>query len=221
MSFDFIGGWSYWGPAAVFAIAVLAVAIARAPWAQFWASSERLHAFAIGAIGLSLFWLLKVKVEGMLTLHPLLIMSAVVVFGWELGVILGAIALLLNGAFEGSSIQALIMPLAFNVIVPAIAAQMVLAFIARLSFRNLFVFMLGGGFFGAMATVQAMAATQWLYIAALGPEPLQVIASDHYYLSLLMMFPEGFINGALITLMTVLSPHLVKTYDDHRYLDDL
>ena len=220
MSFDFIGGWSYWGPAAVFASLVLVVAIAKAPWAQLWASGERLHAFALGVVGLSLFWLLKVEIAGMLTLHPLLIMTAVVVFGWELGVILGAMALLLNGAFQGVPIQASIMPLAFNIIVPAIVAQAVLAFIARLSFKNLFVFMLGGGFFGAMVTVQAMAASQWLYIAALGPEPLQVIASDHYYLSLLMMFPEGFINGALITLMTVLSPHLVKTYDDHRYLDD-
>ena len=36
----------------------------------------------------------------------------------------------------------------------------------------------------------------------------------------LLMFPEGFINGMLVTAFTVFYPDVVKTFDDAYYLDD-
>ena len=86
--------------------------------------------------------------------------------------------------------------------------------------KNLFVFMLGGGFLGGMLTVQGMALSGLLYVGLFGPDPLWVIAWDNYYLSWLLMFPEGFMNGAFITVLAVMKPDLVKTYDDGAYLGD-
>lgn len=36
----------------------------------------------------------------------------------------------------------------------------------------------------------------------------------------LMMFPEGFLNGMIVTTLTVFYPGLVKTFDDSYYLGD-
>jgi uncharacterized membrane protein len=36
----------------------------------------------------------------------------------------------------------------------------------------------------------------------------------------LLLFPEGFINGMLVTTLTVFYPDLVKTFDDRHYLAD-
>jgi len=33
----------------------------------------------------------------------------------------------------------------------------------------------------------------------------------------LLLFPEGFINGMVITALTVFYPDLVKTFDDEHY----
>lgn len=40
---------------------------------------------------------------------------------------------------------------------------------------------------------------------------------DHA-LVMLLTFPEGFLNGALISALTVFYPDIVRTYDDVRYL---
>ncbi len=220
MSFDFVGDWHYWGVAALFSLVSTVVMIYRAPWRQLSTTPARQHALFIAIIALSLFWMLEVKVVGAVSLHPLLMMSLVMIFGVELGVVAGSTALLLAGLLQGAQLSALIVPWAFNVVLAGVIAQWVLLLIYRLPSKNLFVYMLGAGLFGAMLTLQGATLVHWLYIVVLGPAPLLVIASDYYYLSLLMMFPEGFINGAIMTMMTVFKPHLVRSFDDHRYLDD-
>lgn len=220
MNFEFIGTWQYWGVAAVVSLVALLLVLFRKPWRFLVGHSARQHGVVVAALALALFWLLRVNIEGLLQLHPLLIMSIVMVFGVELAILIGTLSLIVIMVVEGAGLAAMIMPHTFTVVIPALTAHLVLELIRRSPSRNLFVYMLGGGFFGSMLTVQTMALAQLGYIALFGPGPLWVIAIDHYYLCWLMMFPEGFINGAIVTTLTVLAPQWVKTYDDHRYLDD-
>ncbi|MGH1371804.1 MAG: energy-coupling factor ABC transporter permease [Cellvibrionaceae bacterium] len=220
MDYGFVGSWHFWGGAAFASLVATAVMLCRAPWRQLLLNSERQHALFLAVLALSIFWQLEVKIIGAVSLHPLLLMSLVMIFGVEFALIAGSLALLLWGLLQGRELITLVIPWAFNVVLAGFAAHWVLLLIERLPSRNLFVYMLGGGFFGAMFTVQVATLGQWLYIALVGPAPLLVIASDYYYLSLLMMFPEGFINGAIMTMMTVFKPHLVRSFDDHRYLDE-
>lgn len=220
MSFEFVGNWQFWGPAGLASFVALFALIAKAPWRQLIHRSERLQVFFLSIFALGVFGLLEVKIAGTLSIRPLLMMSLVMVFGLEIGVIAGSLALLLTAFLQGRELMSLVTPWAFNVVLAGFSAHWLLRAIAGLPSSNLFIYMLGGGFFGAMVTVQVVTVSQWLYIAAFGPAPLLVIASDYYYLSLLMMFPEGFINGAIVTMMTVFKPSLVRSFDDQRYLDD-
>ncbi|NIB41301.1 hypothetical protein HBA55_16990 [Pseudomaricurvus alkylphenolicus] len=197
----------------------LLVAVVKAPWAQWRSRPERQHALFAAVLGLALFWQLKVSISGLLALHPLVMMTVVMVFGPSLGMITGALALGLATLLAGAPWLPLGPQMLLTVVVPALAAQGVLKVVERVPGRNLFVYMLGGGFLGAMVTVQAMALATWCYVRVLGPAPLLVDVASHYYLTLLMMFPEGFINGALVSMLTVFRPELVRTYDDHHYLD--
>jgi uncharacterized membrane protein len=43
---------------------------------------------------------------------------------------------------------------------------------------------------------------------------------DNWPLVSLVLFPEGFINGMIITTLTVFYPQVVKTFDDKHYLGD-
>ncbi len=219
MQFFYEGTWQFWAPAACGVLLALSVATWLAPWKMLISSGVRQHVFGLSIIVLAVFWQLKVEVRDLFILHPLLMMWVVIVFGGSLGLWVGSLAFLLTYALAGDLKIALAVPLLFSVVVPVCVATIILKIIERISWRNVFVFMLGGGFIGAMITVQAMAFLQWLYIGAFGPAPLWVIASDNYYLTLLMMFPEGFINGALVTVLTIFTPDLVKTYDDRHYLD--
>lgn len=219
MVFDYVGPWGYWAFAAMITLLALSVAAAMAPWKLLASTPQYLHAFCLSALALGLFWRLDVEVQGLVSFHPLLMMVAVMVFGGALGIWVGALALGVGWLLGSQPLLSLMVPMACNVVAPVLAALSVLKVIERLAVKNLFVYMLGGGFFGAMLSVQVMALANWCYVHAFGPAPLMVIASDYYYVSLLMMFPEGFINGALITTLTVLKPDLVKTYNDRHYLD--
>ncbi len=218
MLFVYHGGWHYWIAALLCLTLALLWSGWRAPWRQLLSAPARQHAFALTVLGLALMWQLKVVVEAQFVLHPLLMMWVVVVFGPPLALWAGTLAFVLSALLNGELGWWSSVPLLTTVLVPVVTGALVLQLIDCLRWRNLFVFMLGGGFFGAMVTVQAMALVQWLYIFLLGPEPLLVIASDYYYLTLLMMFPEGFINGAIVTTLTVLAPDLVKTFNDREYL---
>ncbi|MBR9912043.1 MAG: hypothetical protein GYB33_17015 [Gammaproteobacteria bacterium] len=219
MVFYFAGAVGFWGPAAALSLPVLLLCVLKAPWRQLWARGERLNLWLAAIVALALFWQLQVSVRGLLGLHPLLLMALTMVFGAALAILAATLALLAGCWFFSGAWLALPPQCLLNIILPAGAAVCVLWAIDRVPQRNLFVYMLGGGFFGAMLTVQVMALASLAYVWLLGPGPLLVQVVDYYYLTLLMMFPEGFINGAVITVLTVLKPELVKTYDDRAYLD--
>lgn len=46
----------------------------------------------------------------------------------------------------------------------------------------------------------------------------QSLLFDNSHLFLLLAFPEGFCNGALMSTLAVLAPEMVKTYDHDFYL---
>lgn len=209
----------FWLPAVVMTLVALAIAAVMAPWRQLFAHSYRQHVFWATIVGLALLWQLQVNVLNVMGLHPLLMMSVVMVFGGPLALWAGGFALLAGLVFHPQPLPMLAVQFCLGVLAPVLAGLLVLKVIDRLQIKNVFVYMLGGGFIGAMVSVQAMAVSSWLYVELFGPEPLKLIFADHYYLTLMLMFPEGFINGALISTLTVLAPDLVKTYDDRRYLD--
>jgi uncharacterized membrane protein len=54
--------------------------------------------------------------------------------------------------------------------------------------------------------------------ALTGSEIQFAATREHFMVFLLMTFPEGFVNGIIATVMTVLYPDMVKTYRDDWYL---
>ncbi len=67
---------------------------------------------------------------------------------------------------------------------------------------------------GAMVCVGCvdLAALILFYLA--GSNAHWVLIQDHFWLFLLMTFPEGFINGTIATAFSVFLPDLVKTYEE-------
>jgi len=201
------------------------IAVYIAPWRAFFAAGERQHSLLAAILALGCFWLLNVEVRESLALHPLAMTATVMVFGWALAIIGGALALLFSHGLDSLLEGALVwgnypVDCVLSVVVPAGATSLVLHVIQRIRVRNLFIYMLGGGFLGAMISIQLMAAATVILLHITGATELAAMAEEHYMIFGLLMFPEGFINGAIVTLLTVLWPDIVKTYDDHRYLDD-
>lgn len=215
--------------------AVLLAALRWAPWSQLAAKGIRQHAFFATAIVLGLFWLLQVELRGTLAFHPMLMTVVTMVFGWHLALVVGAAALLLTtlyrwawiGAVHGSA-EALLslnprgLPVAYllTVILPVCWAWLMIRWVNRWSFKNPFTYFLGVGFFGAMLSCLWLGLVSGLLLALPGNQALLASWWEYKLLFVLMMFPEGFCNGAVATVLTVLWPELVKTYRDDWFLGD-
>lgn len=83
---------------------------------------------------------------------------------------------------------------------------------------NPFVFFLGSGFFGGMVSLAAPIFASAALLLVFEVQPGWVIWKDYLALLPLILFPEGFINGAVMTALAVWHPQWVRSFDDEDYL---
>ena len=114
------------------------------------------------------------------------------------------------------------LPLAwlYTVAIPATLSLWLVNRLSRLRIRNLFVYTLGGGFAGGILCALAVAvlALPALWLMDRGDLAEQGLAA--WPMLALVLFPEGFINGMLVTAACVFFPGAVKTFDERLYLGE-
>lgn len=214
---------------------LLLLALRSAPWRQLIANQTLQHILFATVLSLALLWLLQVEVRATLAIHPLLITVVTMVFGWSFALLIGASALLVlefyqlplrsitldwHMAVAQFDLSTLPVDFCLSVVVPASWAWCMLWLVDRWKFKNPFTYFWGVGFFGAMLSCLLIGAAALLLFALTGSEVYWLNTREHFFVFVLMMFPEGFANGLIATVMTVLYPDLVKTYRDDWYLKD-
>ena len=80
--------------------------------------------------------------------------------------------------------------------------------------------MLGGGFIGGIVVRLGLTLLLYTMAVAAGDNSLLATSSDKYLPWLLLLaFPEGFINGMVVSAMAVFFPHWLRSLDEYRYID--
>lgn len=199
---------------------VLGLALVRAPWHALIARQERQHLLFFTLLFYSFFWSLDIHAGEVLRFHLLGVTSAVLVFGWHLAVVIGSAAIVLAGAWFGVELYALSTEALFTVVIPATLVQGVFRLISAIPHINLFAYTIGVGFLGSVLSVLLLSGLVWVYITLLGSEGLLADFNEYRYILLLMAFPEGFINGATVSMLAVFRPDLLRTLDEKRLIDD-
>jgi uncharacterized membrane protein len=200
-------------------LCVLCWAILTAPWRFLFSETIRQHLFFAASLILGLFWAaLSVDVNQLYSVHPLVLTASVFIFGLRFSLVMGGLALVIAHWISLPFWENIGYHYLVNVLTPATISVFILYFIDKLRIQNLFVYILGGGFFGSMLTVILTGVVVLISLWASGSS-LQFPVYDNIYLFAMLTFPEGFINGAIITALTIVRPDLVKTYDDKFYLD--
>ena len=213
---DSLPVWMAWGLLAVFGL-IIGGAAWRAPWRALRANG--LVTVFIAATALAgLLWSMQVGVREGLTLHLLGTASPVLVFGPALAMMAGAGALLMTiMAGQTDVLMAGYQGLLLAVL-PVWVADGSHRLLRRLLPPNPFIFFLGSGFVGGMLALAAPILVSAVLIALLGLQPGWAIQRDYLALLPLVLFPEGFINGGVMTALAVYQPDWVRSFDDETYL---
>ena len=198
----------------------LAFATSTADWAALRAAPERQHVLLGGLVALLLLWLLTLRVVEDLWIHLLGVTSLTLIVGWRFAILGATLVLFAYLWFEGQPLAAVPLSWLFSVLLPATTTRGLAHFLRMHGFRNLFVYMLGAGFGGGVLSVLVLALTALPVFWLVGRPEWIGRALENWAFIFLVLFPEGFINGMLVTAFTVFYPDLVKTFDDDYYLDD-
>lgn len=190
------------------------VAIALAPWKALFNVPLRQHLVFGCIFGLSVAWSLSVKVAGEVSFHLLLLATAVLVFGPALALINGLLALALVTAFGAPAWESFGVSALCGVLVPVASAFGTLKLSRKISVAPGFIYILGAGFVGGAVTVFSVAVFSVTLLWLMGHTSWALMAMENATLLPLLMFPEGFINGTLITGLVVHFPDWVRTFDE-------
>lgn len=199
------------------AAAALLLVIALGGLRALRAGPGRLHLLLGAAVCLALLWSVNAGIDPGLRVHVLGMTVVVLLLGWRLAVLAGALAELGLVAYGVTPPQAAAAAWLVSAAIPG-AVSFGIAWAARFYLaRNPFVFIFVCGFFGAgLAVLAAWLATAALLSLSGQPSPSGSGVSLAAFLPL-VLFPEAFINGALVSMFIVYRPEWLRLYDEAFY----
>lgn len=199
-------------------VPLLAWAASQARWVELVTDRRRQHLLFGTVVGLFALWLVRRDFDTGVSYHFIGMTAVTLLLDWPLAVLGGFMAqlgLLLLGRQElaGLGVNGLLM-----VGLPVLITEACAIAVERAQPRNLFVYIFCSGFFPAALTVvvclTAALGVLWLDGLFAMPEWL----SDFVGYLWLMMFPEAFINGTVISALVVFCPEWLETFNRTRYL---
>ena len=207
-----------WGLWPVFMLVIIPVVL-RAPWSLLF--ENRLQPQFVGCCGLvALAWSMSAGVQPGLEFHLLGTTVLTLLFGRMLA-IAGAtgalVALSVLGFYEWQALPVNALLLA---VLPVLTAHVIGYYAYRWLPHHLFIYIFVVAFFGAMFAVAVVLVMSSALYAAIGAYPPDLIWRDYLMFMPLVMFPEGFITGMIMTMCVVFRPEWVRTFDDRDYLMD-
>ena len=196
---------------------VLVQAARKAPWRSFLARSTLQHVFLGASAALFLMWIFEAGIRPALGFHFLGVTVYTLMFGWALGAIgvsLVAVGVTLtSGEWSALAINALLLG-----VLPVSASYGIYRLVYRYLPRHLFVYIFLCAFFNAMvAAGTAILALVTLLVFA-ESYSFERISAEYLPFVPLYLLPEGMLNGMVTTVLIVLKPDWLKTYDDDIYL---
>ena len=189
--------------------------IRNTPWAHL-KNPQDAHIFFAATLMLWLMWRMSVGVLAGFEFHLLLVTTLTLMFGRAMaswGVLIAQGLLTLEGKAEVLSFG---LNVICNGLLPIWLTWLSHQLIDRYLPRHFFVYIFMGAFFTGALTMLAsrLMGMSILWIA----EVYKHIPNDYIGLLPIMMFPEAFSNGGLITILVVYRPQWVSSFKDEIYL---
>ncbi|MGR8919019.1 MAG: energy-coupling factor ABC transporter permease [Gammaproteobacteria bacterium] len=210
-------GWQ--GAGFLLYVAALAVTLRRMPW-RWLAEPANLNRVGAATVCLFVVWQVRAELDLAPAIHVLGATLFTLAFGWQVAVlslslVLAACVAVGDAAWQTFGINGLV-----SSVTAVTASYLVARGVERWMPRNVFIYIFCSGFFGAVATVTVVSCLTLAIVAASGIVPGTTVLGDYLQYSVLLLFPEAFLTGGLLTLAVVYAPHWLVSYSDARWFGE-
>ncbi|WP_414154793.1 energy-coupling factor ABC transporter permease [Pseudomonas sp. BNK-43-a] len=199
-------------------VPLLIWAASRTRWVELVSDPRRQHLLFGTVFGLFALWLVRRDFDTGVSFHFIGMTAVTLLLDWPLAILGGFLAQIGLLALGRQDLAALGVNGLLIIGLPVLVTEVCAILVERAQPRNLFVYIFCSGFFAAaLATLLClMAALSVLWLDGLFAMPEWL--SDFVGYLWLMIFPEAFINGTVISALVVFCPEWLETFNRTRYL---
>lgn len=205
-------------PAWLVLLAFMSWNVIGAPWHLL--VENRLRGVWTGAtVLLAGLWWMQAGAHAGLTFHLLGLTAMVLMFGWRLAMISGFIALGLLASlgvydWAAAGVNGLI-----GVVLPVLLADRLHGIVYLWLPKHFFIYLMVAAHFSSMLVIAAVIISGGMVLLLLDAQPWARVGNDYLLFLPMIILPEGFLNGAVLTMLTLLRPAWVRSFDDRDYID--
>lgn len=205
-----------WSGACIYAVTIL-LALVTAPWSKI-RDSEALNVYLSAIVMVTTLWLLRGGIHAGLGFHLLGVTLLCLMFEWQFALFAASMIVAFTtwhgpAGWEAFGINVLLMGA-----LPVLVTRALLYGAQRYLPHNFFIYIFVNAFLaGALAILVTGAGSAWLQHVA-GVEHRDRIVEDFLQILPMLMFGEGFLNGATMALVVTYRPQWVATFHDRWYL---
>ncbi len=208
---------SLWLGALLF-LPLLLAALWQAPWVELFSDFRRQHLLFGTVLALFLLWLVRRDFPAGLSYHFIGMTAVTLLLDWPLAVLAAFVAQLGIAALGRQDWLALGVNGVLLILIPVLVAEVCARLVERLQPRNLFVYIFFSGFFPAALTAVLVLLAGLGVLLIDGIYQMPPWLGDFAGYLWLIMFPEAFINGMVVTALVVFYPDWLETFNRTRYL---
>lgn len=198
-------------------------------YAQWWRLKDGhdLNVLLYSILAVFLLWLMNTDIKigeavSRPTLHLLGATLLTLMFGWAFAVLAISLVIIVFTLLVAPAINDSLFSLPWNILItgvlPASLSYVIFRLVDHYLPNNYFIYIFLAAFLNAalaLASVILMSATVH---AISGTFSLQTLGDNYIPYGLILMFPEAFITGMMMSIFVVYRPQWVSTFDDSRYL---
>ncbi len=194
----------------------LFISLPRADWKRL-KENESLHIYLAMTVIVLLLWQIKAELPNGLHLHLLGATVLTLMFRWRFALLSMTVIVALDSLYATTDLAGLGLNMLSCGIVPVFASYLFALLVRQYLPTHFFVYVFVACFAGAaLASISSTLANSALLLLATNLGHHQF--SDYLLASVMMMFPEAFISGMLMTLFIVYKPEWVSTFYDEVYI---
>ncbi|WP_404366995.1 energy-coupling factor ABC transporter permease [Marinobacter sp.] len=192
-------------------------AFRHADWRRLRRDQSLQHTFLGAAVVLGFLWQLRAGISPGLSVHLFGMTAITLMMGWGLAAFAGLLALVLVVITGREPAHLFAVNGLITVMVPALVSHGIMMWERRRDFRNFFAYIFFCGFFGAGIAVAVAGCTMVAILWLDGAYSWGHLVHEYLRYLPLILLPEGFINGVVVTGLMVFHPDRLLTLDQRRY----